>query len=218
MQEVYCFILPFVLKWLVAALIASVLVSLFSRLRRQGDRSSSSIYAQVCALLHEWLQSVCHHILSSKQAHLILVHLIGRGRLSAGVSKVTRYAGTDYRTVEKDQCWHNSHSHLAFWASLRECVTTVLRFSRLYVVVLDHPDFVRVMSAEKLHVGLCSYFQASVGVHAQVCWSACHKRECQACCDTTHTLCAASWGAMYTSNYTGQIHGYNPWHQAIYSG
>ena len=109
MQEVYCFILPFVLKWLVAALIASVLVSLFSRLRRQGDRSSSSIYAQVCALLHEWLQSVCHHILSSKQAHLILVHLIGRGRLSAGVSKVTRYAGTDYRTVEKDQIWLSGH-------------------------------------------------------------------------------------------------------------
>jgi len=109
MQEVYCFILPFILKWLVAALIASVLVSLFSRLRRQGDRSSSSIYAQICALLPEWLQSMRHHVSSSKRTLLILVRLIGRGRVSGRVSKVTRYAETDYRVVENDQFWHYSH-------------------------------------------------------------------------------------------------------------
>jgi len=108
-QEVYCFILPFILKWLVAALIASVLVSLFSRLRRQGDRSYSSIYAQICALFDEWLQCMRHHVSSSKQTFLILVRLIGRGRVSGRVSKVTRYAETDYRVVENDQFWHYSH-------------------------------------------------------------------------------------------------------------
>ena len=54
LQDVYCFMLPFVLKWVLAALLASVLVSLFSRLRRQGDRSHRGILAQVCALVHDW--------------------------------------------------------------------------------------------------------------------------------------------------------------------
>ncbi len=92
MQEVYCFILPFILKWLVAALIASVLVTLFSRLRRQGDRSYSTLYAQIRTLFDEWLQYLHHYVSSNKQTHLILVHLIGRGRVSERVSKVTRYA------------------------------------------------------------------------------------------------------------------------------
>ena len=170
MQEVYCFILPFILKWLVAALIASVLVTLFSRLRRQGDRSYSTLYAQIRAQFDEWLQwqtlaavlggflglsqlenrtgigygeqntrlnetmtkqiernherghheaadgiqealndinrnfraggiisrgfesGMRHHVSSNKRTHLILAHLIGRGRVSERVSKVTRYA------------------------------------------------------------------------------------------------------------------------------
>ncbi len=103
MQEVYCFILPFILKWLVAALIASVLVSLFSRLRQQGDRSSSTIYAQIRALLHEWLQSMQHRVSSSKRTLLILVRLVGRGRVVGRPSKLTRYAENGYRIVENDQ-------------------------------------------------------------------------------------------------------------------
>ena len=138
MQEVYCFILPFILKWLVAALVASVLVSLFSRLRRQGDHSSTTIYAQIRALFDEWLQCVRHHVSSNKRTLLILVRLIGRDRVSGRVSKAMRYAGNDYRIVHNDQYWHYSHMCLAFWASQRTCFSTMLRqgFIVLYLTTL----------------------------------------------------------------------------------
>jgi len=209
MQEVYCFILPFILKWLVAALVASVLVSLFSRLRRQGDRSSTTIYAQIRALFNEWLQSMRHHVLSNKGTLLILVRLIGGGRVSGkDSSKVTRCAENDHRTVENEQCWHDSP--VFGFLGISACMFQHHVASRLYCAVLDHPDSVVVMS-QKLYVDFCfPYFQARVAVRAQVFWSACQNTNCQVCCGTMHRLCAPSRGATYTSNHTGQIHACYP--------
>lgn len=80
MQEVYCFILPFVIKWVVAALVVSVLVSLFSRLRRQGDHSHSSILAQIHSLLLEGWQRLFRQAPSNQNMLLTLFRVIGRGR------------------------------------------------------------------------------------------------------------------------------------------
>jgi hypothetical protein len=152
MQEVYCFILPFILKWLVAALIASVLVSLFSRLRRQGDHSSTTIYAQIRALFDERLQCVRHHVSSNNRTLLILVRLIGRGRVSGRVSKATRYAGNDYRIVHNDSVLALL-THVFCFLGILACMFQHHVASRLCCAVLDHTDFVRVMS-QKLHADL----------------------------------------------------------------
>ena len=79
-QEVYCFVLPFILKWVVAALIVSVLVNLFSRLRRQGDYSHSGVLQRIQDLVAEWWQRVFQKAPSSRSMLLSLVKLNGRGR------------------------------------------------------------------------------------------------------------------------------------------
>ena len=80
-QEVYCFILPFLVKWVVAALLTSVLVNLFSRLRCQADRTHISILAQICSLLHDWWQHIVCKAPSSKQILLAMLRLLGRGQM-----------------------------------------------------------------------------------------------------------------------------------------
>ena len=72
--------LPFILKWVVAALVVSVLVNLFSRLRKQGDHSHSSVVAQVLALLNEWWQRMFERAPSSQSMLLTLFRINGRGR------------------------------------------------------------------------------------------------------------------------------------------
>lgn len=57
LQNLYCFLLPFVMKWLVAALVVSVLVDLFYRLREQGDKSPVTVTTRVQAMIAEaWQQ------------------------------------------------------------------------------------------------------------------------------------------------------------------
>ena len=72
--------LPFVLKWVVAALIVSVLVNLFSRLRRQGDHSHSSLLHCIWDLLTEWGQRILQQVPSSRSMLLSLIKLNGRGK------------------------------------------------------------------------------------------------------------------------------------------
>lgn len=56
-QDIYCFVLPFVLKWVVAALVVSVLVDLFSKLTKRGDRTRMTVHGRVQAMVAEsWQQ------------------------------------------------------------------------------------------------------------------------------------------------------------------
>ena len=89
-QEVYCFILPFLVKWVVAALLTSVLVRLFSRLRCQADCTHISILARVCSLLHEWWQCMVCKAPISKQILVTMQELIGRCRTPDKFPIVTR--------------------------------------------------------------------------------------------------------------------------------
>ncbi|DBA75406.1 TPA: hypothetical protein ACH3X1_010669 [Trebouxia sp. C0004] len=79
-QEVYCFFVPFILKWVVAALVVSVLVNLFSSLRKQGDHSHSSVVAQIQALLVEWWQGLFEQAPSNLNILGTFFRLNGRGR------------------------------------------------------------------------------------------------------------------------------------------
>ena len=47
LQDIYCFILLFILKWLVAALVVSVLVNIFSKLNELGDHARVHIYQRL---------------------------------------------------------------------------------------------------------------------------------------------------------------------------
>ena len=89
-QEAYCFILPFLVKWVVAALLTSVLVRLFSRLRGQADCTHISILARACSLLHEWWQCMVCKAPISKQILVTMQELIGRCRTPDKFPTVTR--------------------------------------------------------------------------------------------------------------------------------
>ena len=57
LQDLYCFVLPFILKWVVAALVASVLVDVFSKLTRLGDKSRMTVTGRLRDMLREaWQQ------------------------------------------------------------------------------------------------------------------------------------------------------------------
>ncbi len=86
----YCFILPFILKWVVAALVVSVLVNLFSRLRKQGDHSHNSVVAQIHALLTEWWQRLFHRAPSNQDMLATFFRLNGRGRTFRAVATSVR--------------------------------------------------------------------------------------------------------------------------------
>ena len=91
LQEVYCFVLPFILKWVVAALVVSVLVNLFSRLRKQGDHSHSSVVAQIRAMLMEGWQRLFQQAPSNQNMLLTFFRLNGRGRTFKAMPSFIRY-------------------------------------------------------------------------------------------------------------------------------
>ena len=91
LQEMYCFVLPFVLKWVVAALVVSVLVDLFSTLRKQGDHSHSSVPAQIHALLTEWWQCLFHRAPSNQDMLATVFRLNGRGRTFRALATSVRF-------------------------------------------------------------------------------------------------------------------------------
>lgn len=91
-QEIYVFILPFILKWVVAALVVSVLVNLFSSLRKQGDHSHSSVVAQIQALLIEWWQRLFQRAPSNQSMLVTLFRLNGRGRSFKAMPSFIRYS------------------------------------------------------------------------------------------------------------------------------
>ena len=80
MQEVYCFVLPFILKWVVAALEVSVLINLFGRLRKQGDHSHSSVVAQIRVLMTDGWQRMFQQAPSNQNMLLTLVQLNNKRR------------------------------------------------------------------------------------------------------------------------------------------
>ncbi|KAL0034091.1 hypothetical protein WJX79_008239 [Trebouxia sp. C0005] len=79
-QEIYVFILPFILKWVVAALVVGVLVNLFSSLRKQGDHCHSSVVAQIQALLAQCWQCLFQRAPSNQNMLVTMFRLNGRGR------------------------------------------------------------------------------------------------------------------------------------------
>ena len=104
MQEIYCFLLPFIVKWVVAALVVSVLVNLFSRLRQQGDHSHSSVVTQVQGLLLEWWQRKIHHAPSSQNMLLSLIKLNGRGSAFKAMPSFIRYQSNRRLLVSLGAC------------------------------------------------------------------------------------------------------------------
>ncbi len=86
------FILPFILKWVVAALVVSVLVNLFSSLRKQGDHSHSSVVAQIQALLIEWWQRLFEQAPSNLNILGTFFRLNRRGRRFRALATSVRSA------------------------------------------------------------------------------------------------------------------------------
>ena len=89
------FILPFILKWVVAALVVSVLVNLFSSLRKQGDHSHSSVVAQIQALVSEWWQRLFQHAPSNLNVLGTFSRLNFRGRRFRALATSVRSASDD---------------------------------------------------------------------------------------------------------------------------
>jgi len=86
------FILPFILKWVVAALVVRVLVNLFSSLRKQGDHSHSSVVAQIQALVIEWWQRLFEHAPSNLNILGTFARLNFRGRRFRALATSVRSA------------------------------------------------------------------------------------------------------------------------------
>jgi len=91
------FILPFILKWVVAALVVSVLVNLFSSLRKQGDHSHSSVVAQIQALVIEWWQRLFQHAPSNLNVLGTFSRLNFRGRRFRALATSVRSASEKKR-------------------------------------------------------------------------------------------------------------------------
>ena len=73
LQEIYCFVLPFILKWTVAAMVASVLVNLFSKLTDQGDKSQMHIHDRIQVMIAEQWQHHFQHVPSNSELLLMLL-------------------------------------------------------------------------------------------------------------------------------------------------
>ncbi|DBA79405.1 TPA: hypothetical protein ACH3X2_000050 [Trebouxia sp. C0005] len=91
-QEIYVFILPFILKWVVAALVVGVLVNLFSSLRKQGDHCHSSVVAQIQALLAQCWQCLFQRAPSNQNMLVTMFRLNGRGRSFKAMPSFIRYS------------------------------------------------------------------------------------------------------------------------------
>ena len=80
-QDIYCFFLPFILKWVVDALVTSVLVDLFSKLTEKGDETHSGIklHHRLRALVTEQWQH-CFRGAPSNSDMLLTLFRLGRKR------------------------------------------------------------------------------------------------------------------------------------------
>ena len=80
LQDMYCFVLPFILKWVVVALVASVLVDVFSKLTKQGDESHMKIHDRLQAMMTErWQQ--CFQGAPSNSDMLLTFFRLGKKRM-----------------------------------------------------------------------------------------------------------------------------------------
>ena len=80
LQDMYCFVLPFILKWVVVALVASVLVDVFSKLTKQGDESHMKIHDRLQAMMTErWQQ--CFRGAPSNSDMLLTLFRLGKKRM-----------------------------------------------------------------------------------------------------------------------------------------
>lgn len=116
MQEIYCFVLPFIVKWVVAALVVSVLVNLFSRLRQQGDHARSSVVTQVHGLLLQWWQRMMYRAPSSQNMLLSLIKLNGRGSAFKAMPSFIRYYSQLIAICLPHYC--NGHGFIALCTSV----------------------------------------------------------------------------------------------------
>ena len=70
LQDIYCFVLPLILKWVVAALVVSVLVNLFSKLTELSDKSPISVRQRMQHMVIEGWQ--CHFQHAPRNADILL--------------------------------------------------------------------------------------------------------------------------------------------------
>ena len=75
LQDIYCFVLPFILKWLVAALVVSVLVDLFSKLNELGDKARVHIYQRIRIMTREAFQHYWNKAPSNADMLLLMFRL-----------------------------------------------------------------------------------------------------------------------------------------------
>ena len=78
------------LKWVVAALVVSVLVNLFTRLRRQGDHTHSSVVAQIHSMLTKLWQCFFYQAPSDKCILDAFYQLTGKGRVFRAIPTSVR--------------------------------------------------------------------------------------------------------------------------------
>jgi len=72
--------------------VVSVLVNLFSSLRKQGDHSHSSVVAQIQALLAQCWQCLFQQAPSNQNILVTLFRLNGRGRSFKAMPSFIRYS------------------------------------------------------------------------------------------------------------------------------
>lgn len=75
LQDIYCFVLPLVLKWVAAALVASVLVDLFRKLTGKGDKVHIHVHERIQAMVQEGWQQRFWDIPSNTDMLLTLFRL-----------------------------------------------------------------------------------------------------------------------------------------------
>ena len=109
----------------------SVLVNLFSSLRKQGDHSHISVVAQIQALVIEWWQRLFQRAPSNQNVLVTLFRLNGRGRSFKAMPSFIRYSVAHCGVQGKVACslsitWHYATVAPVTFSVLRRCCTCAL--------------------------------------------------------------------------------------------
>ena len=98
LQDIYCFILPFILKWLVAALVVSVLVNLFSKLNEIGDHARVHIYQRLQIMAKEGWRHLWNNAPTNSDMLLMMFRLNKKRKSLKLLSSFIRYVAKVFTT------------------------------------------------------------------------------------------------------------------------
>ena len=94
LQDIYCFILLFILKWLVAALVVSVLVNIFSKLNELGDHARVHIYQRLQIMAKEGWQHLWNGAPTNSDMLLMMFRLTKKRKSHKLLSSFIRFIAT----------------------------------------------------------------------------------------------------------------------------